>query len=167
MGRGLLMLGFVTLLLGCGGANAPAPAPVGNVPVGNAPGAPASKDGVERKPVPAEFAAKQPPRPLTDPALIALGKELYHDAARANCTLCHGDTGKGDGFLAKSYEDPAVPDITGAAMHDSVTDQYIYWRLAKPFESKVKDFSSMNGYPTGTEEELWALVAYVRSLRGE
>lgn len=162
MGRGLLMLGFVALLPGCGGANAPAPAPE---PAGNAPGTPVSRDGVERKPVPAEFAAKQPPRPLTDTALIAQGKELYHDAARANCTLCHGDAGKGDGFLAKNYEDPAVPDLTTVAMHESISDQYIYWRLARPFESKVKDYSSMNGFPTGSEEELWALVAYVRSLK--
>lgn len=165
MGR-VLLLGCVLCLAACGGGTSNSPAD--NAPAGNTPAAvPASKDGVERMPVPAEFAAMQPPRPLSDAGLIALGDELYHDAARANCVLCHGGGGKGDGFLAKSYEDPAVPDLTGAGMQDSVTDQYIYWRLAKPFESKVKDYSSMNGYPTGSEEELWALVAYVRSLKGK
>lgn len=164
----LLLLGCLLCLAACGGgAHGNNTAPVSPAANAAADAGPVNTDGVERKPVPAEFAAKRPPRPLSDSALIAMGDELYHDAARANCVLCHGTGGKGDGFMAKSYEDPAVPDLTSIAMHDSISDQYIYWRLAKPFESKVKDYSSMNGYPTGSEEELWALVAYVRSLKGK
>ncbi|MCB9933932.1 MAG: cytochrome c [Planctomycetes bacterium] len=167
MVRILLFVGCLICLAACGDGSA------ANDRSARAPSAntgthihPANKDGVERKPVPAEYAARQPHRRLDDAALIAQGKTLYEDAARGNCLLCHGESGKGDGFMAKSYEDPAVADLTSVAMHESVSDQYIFWRLARPFDSKVKDFSSMNGYPAGSDEELWALVAYVRSLKG-
>lgn len=125
-----------------------------------------SASSVKRLPVPDEFKSKNPPKALTDPDLIAAGKKLFNDPNTANCVMCHGESGKGDGPQAANYKDPAVTDLTSAALQDEVTDQYIFWRIAKPNDSKAYPNSGMLGYPAGSEEDNWALTAYVRSLKG-
>lgn len=142
----------------------------------NAPGTdkpePLPTDDVERLEAPEEFKSLKPPTPLDDADFIARGKKLY--GGEAACSMCHGETGKADTFMAKQYTDPAVPDLTNPLFHNSVTDQYIYWRMVEVEESKVTPMSSMTGYAAVatdgeiTEEEsekVWAVVAYVRSLR--
>lgn len=127
----------------------------------------AKKDTTVRLPVPKTFADMKPTTALDDAAFIKKGSDLFHDAAKANCLMCHGETGKGDGPMAANYTNPAVPDLTVAAFHDSVTDQYIYWRIKDVQGSKADKNSGMLGYQNGTPEEIWSLVAYVRSLKGK
>ncbi|MCB9893042.1 MAG: cytochrome c [Planctomycetes bacterium] len=134
---------------------------------GNKPGGSGKKEETLRMPVPAEFKDKKPPKDLTDADFIAKGKDLYHDATKANCIMCHGEGGKGDGPQAANYTDPKVADLTSAAFQDAVTDQYIFWRITDPNNSKAYPNSAMLGYPAGSEEDHWALVAYVRSLKGK
>lgn len=125
------------------------------------------KDTTLRKEVPAEIKDKKPPKDLSDADLIAKGKDLFHDPAKANCVMCHGDGGKGDGPQASNYTDPNVADLTSAEFQDAVTDQYIFWRITDPNGSKAYPNSGMLGYPAGSEEDHWALTAYVRSLKGK
>ena len=127
----------------------------------------AKKDDVLRLPVPAEFKDNKSPTDLADADFIAKGKKLFHDPASANCIMCHGEGGKGDGPQAANYTDPKVADLTTASFQDAVTDQYIFWRITKPVESKAYQSSGMLGYPAGSEEDHWALVAYVRSLKAK
>jgi mono/diheme cytochrome c family protein len=119
---------------------------------------------VKRLDVPKEYADKKAPD-LKDADRIAKGKALYSDPAKANCHMCHGEGGKGDGPQAANYTDPAVSDLTTAAFHDAVTDQYIFWRIKDVQGSKAYKDSGMLGYPNGSDEDLWAIVAYVRSLK--
>jgi mono/diheme cytochrome c family protein len=124
-------------------------------------------DKTMRLPVPDTFKDKQPTTSLTDAAFIEKGKLLFHDAAKANCLMCHGDGGKGDGPQAPTYIDPKVADLTNPAFQDAVTDQYIFWRLKDVANSKAYPNSGMLGYQNGTDDEIWSLVAYVRSLKGK
>ena len=127
----------------------------------------AKKDDTLRLPVPADYASKQPTTELTDVAFIDKGKTLFHDPGKGNCVMCHGLIGKGDGLNAPQYADPAVADLTNPAFQDAVTDQYIFWRLKDVANSKAYQNSGMLGYQNGTDEEIWSLVAYVRSLKGK
>lgn len=175
----LLVLGFsglACLLPACQpGKPAGNNAPPGNVEASGNVETPASNSGkseatpepdVLRNPVPAKFKSMTPPD-LQEAALIAQGKKLYEDPAKGNCFNCHGEKGKGDGWLATEYYDPVVADLSKPAFQDAVTDQYIFWRLKEPLTSKAYHNSGMLGFPSGTNEEIWALVAYVRSLRSE
>jgi mono/diheme cytochrome c family protein len=119
---------------------------------------------VKRLDVPEAYAQKIVPD-LKDADRIARGKALFADATKANCEMCHGAGGKGDGPQAPNYTDPAVTNLTDVKFHDAVTDQYIFWRVKDAQGSKADVNSGMLGYPNGTDEELWSIVAYVRSLK--
>lgn len=148
----------------CGGAEAKP-----NNPANRANSVPAADNQPEatdgRLSVPASIRNLQPPKPLTDAGFIEQGRKLYNDINKANCEMCHGARGKGDGMLAPNYSDPPVADLTAPEFHDAVSDHYIFWRIAKPEDSNAFPSMNMLGYPAGTEEEQWALAAYVRSLR--
>jgi mono/diheme cytochrome c family protein len=95
--------------------------------------------------------------PLPDlKAAAEAGRSLY----QVNCALCHGPGGKGDGIAKDAFETKAV-DLTA-------NDQ-----LSKP-DGKlflVIKNGKMNGgkmtMPPAknlTDEQIWQLVAYVRTL---
>src|SRR5690606_28296164 len=119
----LFVISSALLIAACGGGGKPA------ANSGKKGGA--ATDDTMRLPVPDDFKSKTAPD-LTDADLIEKGKALYLDPVKANCIMCHGESGKGDGPQAASYTDPVVPDLTDATMHDSVTDQYIFWRIKEP-----------------------------------
>lgn len=154
---GLMAMSCAMLAAACGGGK-----PSGND--GKKGGSGGGGDDVLRNPVPQQFQSKNAPD-LTDANLIAQGKELYNDAAKGNCVSCHGDAGKGDGQLAVNYSDPKVADLTTAAFQDAVSDQYIFWRIKEPVASRAYPASGMLGFPSGTDEQIWSIVAYVRSLK--
>lgn len=129
-------------------------------------------DDIPRLDVPPEYAGLKPPRALDNPEFVERGRRLYLE--EAGCAMCHGDTGEGDGQMAPQYTDPPVNDLTDPVLHNSMTDQYIYWRLVEIEESKYSPTSGMTGYAgvawdgeiTDEEsEKVWAVVAFVRSLR--
>ena len=83
------------------------------------------------------------------------GKALYD----INCASCHGAKGDGDGPLAKGL-DPAPSDF-----HDSEL-----MRQVSPFQAynTIKlgvNGTSMRAFSELTEEELWDLAFYIKSLR--
>ncbi|MBK8206846.1 MAG: cytochrome c [Planctomycetes bacterium] len=121
--------------------------------------------------VPADYKDKKPPEgmDLKNADVIAKGKELFGNADRGNCVSCHGASGKGDGPLGANL-DPKPGNLTDPDVHEHVSDAYIFWRIKTGnagwgnHDGKV---SGMLGFANGTDEEIWQLVAYVRSLNGK
>jgi mono/diheme cytochrome c family protein len=102
---------------------------------------------------PADARAKANPVP-SSPEVLAQGQALY----QKNCLMCHGPTGKGDG-PATEFVKPPPANISSAKKQADLTDGEIFWKLTHgrnpmpPFGKKLSD------------EERWALVHYVRSLK--
>lgn len=101
--------------------------------------------------------------PAQTAATLAEGQQLY---AKMQCAKCHGDTGKGDGpsanTLKDSWEYPIkVRDFTTGVYLGGPTDRDLYLRFT----------TGVNGTPMPsyaeslTDEQRWALVQYVQSLR--
>jgi len=123
------------------------------------------------------------PPPDPDPARLALGDAVFHDAGAGNCMTCHGDDGKGNGPFAiridadgKSY--PLLRDDWGAVNlpHD-LTDGFfrggnrredVYLRIqcgipGTPMPALGQSINAAGG-PLLSEDEKWALVDFVLSL---
>ena len=102
---------------------------------------------------PEDARAKPNPLPLTA-ELFAEASVLY----KKNCESCHGTAGKGDG-PATQFVKPAPHDITSPDVQSEMSDGGIFWKLTvgkKPMPPFGKKLS---------EDERWALVHYVRSLK--
>jgi mono/diheme cytochrome c family protein len=81
-----------------------------------------SKDAAPAEPKAAEPAPTPTPPPAAEPAAdpVAEAQQIYKD----RCTVCHGETGKGDGDGSAAL-DPKPRDFTLAEWQDSVTDDHI------------------------------------------
>ena len=95
--------------------------------------------------------------PAITPAMLEQGRTLY----KTNCAACHGDTGKGDGPAAGVLK-PPPRDHTDRAYMDTLNDEEIE-RVIK-MGGAIKGKPLMPSHPQFKEQELHALVAYVRSL---
>ena len=95
--------------------------------------------------------------PVTStPDSIAAGSELY----RRRCSFCHGAEGKGDGRMAPKDTEPA--NLTDEVWDRGATDGEIFAVIengAGP-DFKMKGFEGKL-----TEEEIWNIINYVRTLR--
>jgi len=107
----------------------------------------------------ATVSASQPiSLPQTAPDL-AQGASVY----AANCTRCHGATGKGDGELVQSGQVTGVPDFTDPATAQNATPGEWYEiitngrldKLMPPWGDKLSD------------GERWSVANYVYSLGGQ
>jgi mono/diheme cytochrome c family protein len=90
---------------------------------------------------------------------IATGGELF----AVNCASCHGETGMGDGAAAASL-DPKPASLADSDMMADLTDGYLVWRITEggigePFNSAMVAWGD-----TFSEEQIWQLVSFVRSL---
>jgi mono/diheme cytochrome c family protein len=90
--------------------------------------------------------------PLPDLTAAAnLGQPLY----QANCALCHGDLGASDGPASSSY-DPRPTDLTkGKVTTDPDGKIFLITKHGK---------GKMPGMKRLTDEQIWQIVAYVRTL---
>ena len=102
-------------------------------------------------PVPTRFAGLS--NPLGQEAAAA-GAEIFH----ANCELCHGPEGHGDGVAGQALE-PKPKDL--AQLQTAVGDDYLFWRIheGKPGTAMV----GWNGILT--DDEIWQIVAFIRTLQ--
>jgi mono/diheme cytochrome c family protein len=127
----------------------PQEAPVRHPPEGSVP-----TKGLERTPKPGtpEAAALRNPEKTTESSLLA-GKELYG----IFCTPCHGESGKGDGPVAKKIV-PTPVDISGTGF-GMAPEGMLYTIVTH----------GMNGMPAFrsdlTVKERWLVVAYLRTLK--
>ena len=105
--------------------------------------------------LPEDAATKK--NPLTiDAKTLAIGKGVYKN----KCQRCHGPGGLGDGADADP-ELAADMDLTNPKRADRNPDGVVYYKVVngrkKPKMPAFKDELS--------EEQIWAVVAHVQSLR--
>jgi len=112
------------------------------------------EDGIEGK----ELARLQP-SPLDSlmrEENLAKGKELYD----VYCAICHGNNGKGQGYLVKREKILGVPSYADAARNITVGSTYhtMYYGL-----------NSMGSYASqmSSQEELWQVAEYVMQLKAD
>ena len=107
---------------------------------------------------PEDMLAKTNPLSATSDVLQA-GKELYlHDAKPMACALCHGKRGEGKGPVSGGMMPPAR-DFTCSAMMHEISDGQLFW-ITKYGSSGT----GMMAFPDLSDEQVWQLVRYVRSL---
>lgn len=91
------------------------------------------------------------PVPITVDSL-QYGRQMYN----TTCVVCHGEDGKGAGYIVPPYPQP--PDLTVSRARN-FTDGHIYHII-------INGQGRMWGYKSQlTEMERWAVVNYVRALQ--
>ncbi|MBC8162474.1 MAG: c-type cytochrome [Roseiflexaceae bacterium] len=91
-----------------------------------------------------------------DTQTVLVGQQLY----RAYCATCHGTSGRGDGPAAQNLDAP-LADLVTRVQPGLLTDADLYGRIATGMPD-----SAMPAYADQlTEEQIWYLVAYLRSFK--
>lgn len=95
--------------------------------------------------------------PLTNLAAAAeAGKPIY----AKTCAACHGDTGKGDGRAAAAFN-PKPTDLTkGDVPGDPDGELFLTVKQGRVRNGKM----TMQPLKTLSDEQIWQVVAYVRTL---
>jgi len=107
-----------------------------------------------QQPVPAEYANLVNPVPA-DEESIARGEALY----QAQCAVCHGSTGMGDGDAGVNLDPPPAPVARTAQM---MSDGYLYWRI---HDGGIAFGTAMPAYGTVLDEnDIWDIINYLRAL---
>jgi mono/diheme cytochrome c family protein len=102
-------------------------------------------------PVPAEYAGVT--SPLGADAAAA-GAEVFN----TNCASCHGPQGHGDGPAGAAL-DPTPKNLP--ELMPLVGDDFLYWRI-----NTGKEGTSMVAWKgVLTDEQIWQVIAYVRTLK--
>lgn len=105
--------------------------------------------------IPATAAEEKNPLPVTA-ATLAGGKRLYDQ----KCQNCHGAAGRGDGPDAdKKYAD--TMDLTQAARAARNSDGQVFYKIWNGRLNPKMPAQSADM----TRDQVWAVVAYVQSLR--
>lgn len=102
-------------------------------------------------PVPAEYAGATSP---LGPDAATAGADVFN----TNCAACHGPQGHGDGPAGAAL-DPQPKNLPELAA--TVGDDYLYWRI-----NTGKEGTSMVAWKgVLTDEQIWQVIAYVRTLK--
>ncbi len=104
--------------------------------------------------VPAAYAgARNPFAP--DPGIVAEGRELY----QANCAVCHGPQGMGDGDTARALN--PSPALLAYMIQVPITvDEYMLWAVSEGgagFDTAMPAFRD-----SLTRDEIWKIVTFMR-----
>ena len=86
---------------------------------------PACHSPPKEKPAPTATAVKLPPAPVVENPVTA-AKDIF----RVRCSVCHGETGQGDGAGAAALN-PKPRNFTDAAWQASVDDDHIRTIIVK------------------------------------
>jgi cytochrome c oxidase cbb3-type subunit 2 len=107
----------------------------------------------------------------TSAEALRIGRQFYDSLA---CRKCHGDRGRGDGPSAPTLHDDADFPIFAADLtqhwrfRGGGTVEDIYHRLRTGIDgTPMPSFSDLIDQKILTEEELWRLAQYARSLSPE
>lgn len=111
--------------------------------------------------LPAGYAGKTNPLKMT-PALLGEGRKLF----AANCAVCHGADGRGNGPMAKSLNPPPA-DLSQTLSMPIAQDDFLYWTIAEggaPVGSVMPAFKR-----TLKPDQIWPVVSALRSgdLKGK
>lgn len=115
--------------------------------------------------IPGEFADRKMPGGSDAAATnerAVRGKDLF----QVECIVCHGQTGAGDGAWGKALY-PNAANLQGDRAQTK-SDGQLFWEIAHGVNltgmpAFGKDFPG--GYHT--DEEIWDLVAYIRTLKNQ
>jgi mono/diheme cytochrome c family protein len=113
-----------------------------------------SKPKVETK-IPQEELDRKNPL-ASDPGAIAQGMKVYGET---DCALCHGKNGDGKGVEAKDIS-MNVQDWRKPGSLDKFTDGELSYLITKG-KGRMPKYEVRN-----SPEEIWQMVAYIRSLPG-
>lgn len=83
---------------------------------------------------------------------------------KAQCAKCHGDAGKGDGAQGQKLKDKPTDWTNDGGGLKGMSDQQVFDSIAKGGPAVGKS-RAMPGSPKLSEQEVWNLVAYVKTLR--
>jgi mono/diheme cytochrome c family protein len=95
---------------------------------------------------------------LPDQESLAIGQQLWE----ANCRVCHGEAGRGDGPAVENLN-RKPPDYADGHL-DIHTDGDIFFWIRNGFPN-IPDSPMPKFGDQFTEDETWHLVNYVRRLR--
>ena len=87
------------------------------------------------------------------------GKTKYD----ANCVGCHGATGKGDGAAAAALN-PKPQDHTNGKVMKALSDKYLFDIIKDGGASQKKSPIMPGSGKKFSDQEVWDIVAYIRSL---
>lgn len=91
-----------------------------------------------------------------------VGEKVYN---AQNCKECHGDTGKGDGFIIPMLKVKVqMHDWTDKAVMARFTDDYLAEITAKGGEALGKSPAMLAYGEKLSEQQIKDIVAYIRSL---
>jgi len=104
----------------------------------------------------------------TSAEALRVGRQFYDSIG---CRKCHGDLGRGDGPSAPTLKDDAQHPIFAANLHENWrfngggTVEDIYHRLRTGLDgTPMPSFSDLVESKFLTDEQLWRVAQYVRSL---
>ena len=98
-----------------------------------------------------------PPAAIAGDPLLVQGREVF----LARCVSCHGNSGRGDGPIAKGLNGPPVGDLTDAQWkHGDSPDQVLAVVAKGVPNTAMPPWSSLG------DHALRAVTAYVYSLAG-
>jgi mono/diheme cytochrome c family protein len=110
------------------------------------------------------FATTFPEQIPLSPETMARGRERFG----IYCTPCHGQTGEGDGMVAKRAAMLQEQGVAGAWVPPTnlTNDNLRFTPVGSLFDSITNGVRNMPAYgPQITTEDRWAIVMYVRALQ--
>jgi mono/diheme cytochrome c family protein len=123
----------------------------------------------ETEPVPEPYRIGRPPGVSAEG--LAEGRRIYEEI---ECWKCHGEAGRGDGTSSPTLRDDADDPIRAADLSESWnfngggSVEAIFTRLRSGLDgTPMPTFSDLIDSNVLTEEQLWRLAQYVRSLAPE
>jgi hypothetical protein len=95
---------------------------------------------------------------LPEPMATSKGESIYKES---DCSMCHGELGDGEGFLAAGLQ-PKPRDFTDFMQMNTVPDMAIINAIRDGLPG-----TSMPAHPDFNDEQLEELILYLRSLLAE
>lgn len=94
---------------------------------------------------------------LAAPETVARGARLF----AANCAICHGVRGDGNG-IRKEGLDPPPRDFTNPDWRKQTSPRHVFFVIKEGMHG-----TAMPSWKFLSDDDTWALVAYVRSISGK